>query len=200
MTTTTTNTNTNNATLAGRAASLMTKTTALGVVEKAVNQAISAKRVFPPMAQDFGEQIGHELPLKTRDFVRVVGHLLQASEKPLKGVISKKKADILAVLADLVGALTDTEAVQLPAWAVPKERAKVEKPEAETKAEASVTGALDKANALALAESNADKAEKAADMRLAQAIDLIVTNAATLTDAQRHILLSVLTAVEPALL
>ena len=93
MATTTTTTNNNAPTLASRAAGLLTKATAYGVAEKAMAQAIAAKRVYPAMAADFGEQIGYDLPLKTKDFVRVVGHLLQASEKPLKGVISKKKSE-----------------------------------------------------------------------------------------------------------
>ena len=132
----TTNTNTNtNATLASRAAGLLTKATAYAVAEKAMEQAIAARRVYPAMAEDFGEQLGYDLPLKTKDFVRVVGHLLSATEKPLKGVISKRKSEILAVLADLVGALTDTPAVALPAWALPKERAKKAEAEA-TEAEA----------------------------------------------------------------
>ena len=197
MTNTNTNTNTNNATLAARAAGLLSKATAYAVAEKAMAQAIAARRVYPALAEDYGQQLGVELPLKTRDFTRVVGHLLSATEKPIKGIISKKKSDILGVLAELIGALTDTAPVALPAWAVPKERAKVEKPEA---TEESAVGALEKANVLALAESNADKAEKAQDLRLAQAIDLVVTHAAELTAAQRHILLSVLTSTEPALI
>ena len=189
--TTNTNTNTNSATLAARAAGLFSKAGALGVVEKAIQQAVDARRVYPAMAQDFAEQLGYELPLKTKDFVRVVGHLLSATEKPLKGVISKKKSEILAVLADLVGALTDTEAVSVPAWAMPKERAKkAEATEAET--EAASVGALDKANILAEAEANAAKAEASADKRLADAIALIVARAGELTQAQRAMLASVL--------
>ena len=61
-----------NVTLAARAAGLMSKASAYGVVEKAMAQALAAKRVYPAMAQDFSEQLGHDLPLKTRDFVRVV--------------------------------------------------------------------------------------------------------------------------------
>ena len=196
MSTTNTNTNTTttttNTTLASRAASLMTKTTALGVVEKAVNQAINAKRVFPPLAEDFGQQLGYELPLKTRDFVRVVGHLLQSTDKPIKGVISKKKGEILAILAELVAALTDTEAVNLPAWAMPKERAK----KADTEAEAASAGALAKANTLAEAEANAAKAEANADSKLAAAIALIVSRAAELSADQRAMLASVLAGAE----
>ena len=128
-----TNATNNNATLAARAAGLMTKAGALVVVEKAMSQALAARRVHPAMAQDFSEQLGHDLPLKTKDFTRVVGHLLQATEKPLKGVISKRKSEILGILAELVAALTDTAPVSLPAWAVPKERTKkAEATEAET--------------------------------------------------------------------
>ena len=185
--TTTTNTNTN-VTLASRAASLLTKTTAYAVAEKAMAQAIAAKRVFPPLAEDFSEQLGVELPLKTKDFVRVVGHLLSSTEKPLKGVISKRKSEILAVLAEIVGALTDTQSVSLPVWAIPKERAK--KTEAEAEA---AKGALDKANPLAEAEANAAKAEASADKRLADAIALIISRAAELTAEQRAMLASVLT-------
>ena len=192
----TTTTTTNNTTLAARAAGLLTKGTALDVVTKAMAQAIAAKRIHPAMAEDFGAQLGHDLPLKTKDFVRVVGHLLTASEKPLKGIISKRKSEILGVLADLVAALTDTTAVSLPAWAVPKERAK--KTEAEAEASSEAVGALDKANTLAEAEANAAKAEAVQDMKLAQAIDLIVSRAAELTEAQRRIILSVLASTEPA--
>ena len=184
-----TTTTTNNNLLAARAAGLLTKGTALDVVTKAIDQAITAKRVHPAMAQDFGAQLGHELPLKTKDFVRVVGHLLQASEKPLKGIISKRKSEILAVLADLVGALTDTDPVALPDWAMPKERAK--KPEAEA-SETKAVGALDKANTLAEAEANADKAEAAQDLKLAQAVALIVSRAAELSAGQRAMLAAVL--------
>ena len=201
-------TTTTTTTLAARTAGLMTKASALEVVEKAMAQAIAAKRVHPAMATDFGAQLGYELPLKTRDFVRVIGHLMQASEKPLKGVISKRKSEILAVLAELVGALTGTEPVALPEWAKPKERAsKKDASEAEAEAEASSVGALEKANALALAEANAAKAEAnaakaeaeaAQDMKLAQAIDLVVSRAGELTEAQRRILLSALASTEPA--
>ena len=182
-----TTTTTNIATLASRAAGLLSKSAALGVVEKALDQAIAAKRVYPALAADFGEQLGHDLPLKTKDFVRVVGHLLTASEKPLKGIVSKKKHEILLVLSDLVGALTDTQPVSLPVWAVPKERAK--KAEAEA---AEAVGALDKANTLALAEANAAKAEASVDKRLADAVALIVSRAAELSADQRAVLLAVL--------
>ena len=190
MATNNTNTNTNNATLASRAAVLLSKSSALAVVEKTIAQAITAKRVHPAMAEDFGAQLGHELPLKTRDFVKVVGHLLQASEKPFKGIISKRKSEILSVLAEVVGVLTDTPAISLPAWALPKPKAT--KAEAEAEASAEATGALDKANTLALAEANAEKAEKAADAKLAAAISLIVANAAALTKTQRDILAAAL--------
>ena len=189
-TTTTTTTTTTNTTLASRAAVLLSKSAALGVVEKALDQAIAAKRVYPALAADFGEQLGHELPLKTRDFVRVVGHLLTASEKPLKGIVSKRKSEILAVLAELVGALTDTQPVSLPAWAIPKPKAKATEAEAEATAEAA--GALDKANTLAAAEANAAKAEASADKRLADAVALIVARAGELTEEQRSMLASVL--------
>ena len=192
MTTTTTTTTNNNATLASRAAGLFSKVGALGVVEKAIAQAMAAKRVYPAMATDFGEQLGHELPLKTKDFVRVVGHLLSATDKPLKGVVSKRKSEILAVLADLVGVLTDTPAVSLPAWAVPKERAKKTEAEAEATEAEAAKGALDKANVLAEAEANAAKAEASADKRLADAVALIVSRAAELSADQRAMLASVL--------
>ena len=192
----TTTTTTTATTLASRAAVLLSKTAALGVVEKALDQAIAAKRVYPALAEDFGAQLGHDLPLKTKDFVRVVGHLLQATDKPLKGVISKRKSEILAVLAEIVGALTDTQPVALPLWAVPKERAK--KAEEISTDEAASVGALEKANTLAAAESNAAKAEIAQDLKLAQAIALIVARAADLTADQRALLASVLTSTEPA--
>ena len=192
MATTTTTTNT---TLASRAAGLLSKSSALAVVEKAITQAIAAKRVHPAMAEDFGAQLGHELPLKTKDFTRVVGHLLQAPEKPLKGVISKRKSEILGILAELVAALTDTAPVSLPAWAVPKERTK--KAEAtEAEAEAASVGALDKANILAEAEATAAKAEAAQDLKLAQAVALIVSRAAELSADQRAMLASVLAGAE----
>lgn len=187
--------------LASRAAGLLTKSSALGVVEHAIGQALGAKRVHPAMAQDFGAQLGYEMPLKTRDFVKVVGHLLQSTEKPLKGVVSKRKSEILAVLAELVGALTDTQPVALPEWAVPKVRAK--KDEASEAAEASAeaaAGALDKANVLAQAEAAAGKAEAAQDKRLADAIDLVVSNASALTEAQRRVLLSALASAEESVL
>ena len=186
-------TTTTTTTLAARAAGLLSKSTALAVAEKAIGQAVAAKRVFPPMAADFAEQLGVELPLKTRDFVRVVGFLLSASEKPIKGVVSKKKGEILAVLADLVGSLTDTAPVSLPAWAMPKERAKKE----ET---VDASGALDKANVLAEAEANAAKAEASADKKLADAIALIVARAGELSEEQRAMLAQVLALSEPALM
>ena len=189
MTTTTTTTTTT--TLASRAACLLTKSTALAVAEKAIGQAVAARRVFPPMATDFAEQLGVELPLKTKDFVRVVGHLLTASEKPLKGVISKRKSEILAVLADLVGVLTDTPAVSLPAWALPKIKATKTTEESATE-ESATAGALNKANVLAEAEANAAKAEIAQDLKLAQAVAIIVSRAAELTAEQRAMLASVL--------
>ena len=184
-------------TLAARAAGLLSKASAYGVAEKALNQALAAKRVFPPLAADYGEQLGIELPLKTRDFTRVVGHLLSATEKPIKGIISKKKSDIIGILAELVGTLTDTPAVALPAWAVPKERTKkAEKSEAEN--EAASVGALDKANTLAAAEAAAEKAEKAADLRLSAAVALIVSRAGELTEEQRNMLAAALATTEPA--
>ena len=197
MATTNTNTNTNTTTLASRAAGLLSKTTALDVVTKAIQQAVDARRVHPAMAEDFGAQLGHDLPLKTKDFVRVVGHLLQATEKPLKGVISKRKSEILAILSELVGVLTDTQSVSLPAWAVPKERAKKTEAEAEASEAEAAKGALDKANTLAEAEANAAKAEAAQDSKLADAIALIVSRAAELSAAQRAMLASVL-AIENA--
>ena len=195
MTTTTTTTTTTSATLAARAAGLFSKAGALGVVEKAIQQAVDARRVYPALAQDFAEQLGVELPLKTKDFVRVVGHLLQASEKPLKGIISKRKSEIVAVLAEIVGALTDTPAVSLPSWALPKVKAKATEAEAEA-TEAEAAGALEKANILAEAEANAAKAEASADKRLADAIALIVSRAAELTAEQRAMLASVLASAE----
>ena len=189
-------TTTNNQTLAARASALMTKTAAYGVAEKAMAQALAAKRIFPPMAQDFAEQLGYELPLKTKDFVRVVGHLLQASEKPLKGAISKRKSEILGILAELVGALTDTAPVALPAWALPKPKAVKTSAEAsEAEAEAA-SGSLAKANTLAEAEANAAKAEAAQDLKLAQAVALIVSRAAELTADQRAMLAAVLVSAE----
>ena len=172
---------------------MLSKSTALAVAEKAIGQAVAAKRVFPPMAEDFAAQLGHDLPLKTKDFVRVVGHLLAASEKPLKGAISKKKHEILLVLSELVAALTDTTPVNLPLWALPKERAKKAE---ETSAEAASVGALDKANMLAEAEANAAKAEASADKKLADAVALIVSRAAELSTDQRAILAAVLTSTE----
>ena len=195
-TTTTTTTTTNNATLAARAAGLLSKTAALAIAEKAIGQAVAAKRVFPPMATDFAEQLGVELPLKTRDFVRVVGFLLSASEKPIKGVVSKRKSEILAVLAELVGALTDTQPMELPAWALPKPKA--QKAEGET--EAASVGALAKANTLAEAEANAAKAEASSDKKLADAIALIVSRAGELSAAQRDMLMAALATTEPALM
>ena len=189
-TTNTTNTTTNNnnaPTLAARAAGLLTKATAYGVAEKAIAQALIAKRVYPALAADFSEQLGVELPLKTRDFVRVVGHLLASTDKPLKGVISKRKSEILGILAELVAVLTDTAPVSLPAWAMPKERAKKE-----AEAEATAAGALERANTLAEAEANAAKAEAAQDKRLVDAVALIVSRAADLTQEQRDMLLAVL--------
>lgn len=184
---TTTTTTTTTTTLASRAAVLLSKTAALGVVEKALDQAIAAKRVYPAMAQDFGEQIGHDLPLKTKDFIRVVGHLLASSEKPLKGVISKRKGDILAILAELVGTLTDTTPMALPSWAVPKERAK--------KAEAvDASGALERANQVAEANEAAEAMAEAAmaeaktNGALAKAVALVVANAAALTEEQKEAL------------
>ena len=185
MATTTTTTTT----LASRAAGLLSKASTLAIAEKALQQALDAKRVYPALAQDFGQQLGYEFPLKTRDFTRVVGHLLQSTDKPLKGVIGKRKADILAVLAELVGALTDTQPVQLPAWAVPKPKAE----KASAEAEAASAGALEKANTLAEAEANAAKAEAAQDLRLAQAVAMIVSRASELTEEQRAMLASVLT-------
>lgn len=191
MTSTSTNTNTNtNTALAARAAGLLTKSATLAVAEKAINQAIAAKRVFPPMAEDFGGQLGIELPLKTKDFVRVIGNILASSEKPIKGVISKRKSEIIGILAELVGALTDTTPIALPEWAMPKERAK--KAEAADNAEAAASGALEKANTLAAAEAAAEKAAASADKKLADAIALIVERAAELTENQRSILLAAL--------
>ena len=182
-------------TLASRAAGLLSKTAALAVAEKAIGQAMAARRVFPPMAEDFGAQLGHELPLKTKDFVRVVSHLLAASEKPLKGMISKRKSDILAVLADLVGALTDTPAISLPAWALPKERAK----KAE---EPSTNGALERANAAAEANEAAEAMAEAAMTEakdgnvLAKAVAMVVANVGKLTDDQRRALFLALASTE----
>ena len=191
---------TNNATLASRAALLLTKQAAYGVAEKALQQAIAAKRVYPAMAADFGEQIGHDLPLKTRDFVAVVGHLLAASEKPLKGAISKRKSEILGILAELVAALTDTPAISLPAWALPKVREK------KAEAEASTEGTLERANAEAVANEAAEAlaaaamAEAKTDNALAKAVAVIVANAAALSDAQREALALALAATEPAIM
>lgn len=200
-TTTTTNNSTTTATLASRAAHLLSKSAALGVAEKAIGQAVAAKRVFPPMAEDFAAQLGVDLPLKTKDFVRVVGHLLASTEKPLKGVISKRKSEILGILAELVGALTDTQSVSLPAWAMPKERAKkAEETSAEASAEASAVGALEKANILAEAEANAAKAEASADKRLADAVALIVSRAADLTESQRSMIIAALASTEESVL
>lgn len=189
-----TNTNTNT-TLAARAAGLLTKTTAFAVAEKAINQAISAKRVFPPMAEDFGQQLGVDLPLKTRDFVKVVSNLLATSEKPIKGAISKKKSEILGILAELVSVLTDTPAISLPEWAVPKERAK----KAET---VDASGALERANAQAAAIMAAEEmAETAAevaktDNALAKAVALVVANVAMLSEEQKQALMLALASTE----
>ena len=63
-------------------------------------------------------------------------------------------------------------------------------------AEASAVGALEKANILAEAEANAEKAEANADKKLADAIALIVSRAADLTESQLAMLASVLTSAE----
>ena len=204
----TTTTTTTTTTLATRAASLLSKTASLAIVEKALNQAIQAKRVYPALASDFGEQLGHDLPLKTRDFVAVVGHLLAASEKPIKGVVSKRKSEILAVLSELVGALTDTQPIALPSWAVPKERTK--KTEAEP---VDAEGALSRANAEAEANAQAEalatqaasaaaeaKAEAKADTDLAKALAIIVARVGELSEAQREMIRAALEASEPAML
>ena len=186
--------------MAQRAAGLLSKSAGLAIVEKALDQAIAARRVFPPLAADFGEQIGYELPLKTKDFVRVVAHLLAASEKPIKGAISKRKSEILAVLSELVGALTDTAPIALPSWAIPKERAK------KAEAEADVTGTLERANAEAAANESAEAlamqaaAEAKTDNALAKAVALVVANVGALTEAQKEALALALASVEPALM
>ena len=191
---------TNTTTLASRAAGLLSKSAGLAIVEKALDQAIAARRVFPPLAADFGAQLGYELPLKTKDFVKVVGHLLSASEKPIKGAISKRKSEILAVLAELVSMLTDTQAIELPTWAIPKERSK------KTEAEADVTGALERANAEAAANESAEAlamqaaAEAKTDNALAKAVALIVANVGALTEAQKEALALALASAEPALM
>ena len=196
MATTTTTT----VSLASRAAGLLSKSAGLAIVEKALDQAIAARRVFPPLAADFGAQLGYELPLKTKDFVKVVGHLLSASEKPIKGAISKRKSEILAVLAELVSMLTDTQAIELPTWAIPKERSK------KTEAEADVTGALERANAEAAANESAEAlamqaaAEAKTDNALAKAVALIVANVGALTEAQKEALALALASAEPALM
>ena len=208
MATTTTTTTNANATLASRAAGLLTKTSMLDVVTKAIQQAVDARRVHPAMAQDFAQQLGYELPLKTKDFVRVVGLLLQSTDKPLKGVISKRKSEILGILAELVGALTDTQPVALPAWAVPKAKAVKTSAEAEAAEAEAAKGALDKANTLAEAEANAQAealaaaamAEAKSDNALAKAVAIIVANAAALTEAQREALALALASTEPALM
>ena len=207
MTTTTTTT-----TLAARAASLLTKQAAYAAAEKALDQALTARRVYPPMAQDFGEQLGHDLPLKTKDFVKVVGHLLAASEKPIKGAVSKKKSDILGVLAELVGALTDTAPIPLPEWAIAKTRAK----KAEAEAEAiSVDGALDRANAAdaandaaealastaaqeAIAADIAARAAKVTVQEVNDAVACILAHVDVLTEAQREMLRAALASTELA--
>lgn len=194
-------TDTNTNTLASRAAGLLTKQAAYGAAEKALQQALTAKRVYPALAEDFGTQLGLELPLKTRDFVQVVGHLLASSEKPIKGVISKRKSEILSVLSELVGALTDTAPIALPAWAVPKERVKKE---AEAEA-VDVSGTLERANAEALAVQAAEaaeavKVEAKSETALAKAVALIVANVGDLTEEQRAMLREALALSEPALL
>ena len=192
MATTTTTTTT---TLASRAAVLLSKTAALGIAEKALAQAIAAKRVYPVLASDFGEQLGQELPLKTRDFVKVVSNLLASSDKPIKGAISKKKHDILTVLSDLVAVLTDTPAIALPSWAVPKVR--------EKKAEAvDVSGALDRANAEAEANEAAEAMAEAAmaeakdGAALAKAVATVVANVGQLTADQRQAIMMALASAE----
>ena len=193
MATTTTTTTTTN-TLAARAAGLLSKTATLAVAEKAIGQAVAAKRVFPPMAADFSEQLGVDLPLKSKDFVRVVGHLLQSTEKPLKGIISKRKSEILGILSELVGVLTDTTPTALPLWALPKIKAKATEAEA-SEAEAA-KGALNKANVLAEAEAKAEAAEANAEAALSKAVALIVSRAADLTESQRAMLAAVLATEE----
>lgn len=201
MTNINTNANANVATLASRAAGLLSKQTAYGIAEKAMAQALVARRVYPALVADYGEQIGLELPLKTRDFVAVVSRLLAVSEKPIKGAISKRKSEILAVLAEIVGALTDTPAISLPAWAIPKERAK--KAEAEA---VDVSGALDRANAQAEANEAAEAlaasalSEAKSDNALAKAVAVVVANAAALTPDQREALALALATTEPALM
>ena len=190
------------AALPTRAAGLLTKSAVYGVAEKAISQAIAAKRVYPALAADFGEQLGIELPLKTRDFVRVITHILAASEKPLKGAISKRKSEIVGILAELVAALTDTAPISLPAWALPKVREK--KAEAEA---VDVSGALDRANAeaealasVAAEAAEATKTEAKADTALAKAVALIVANVGDLSEDQRAMLAQALALSEPALM
>ena len=188
-------TTTTNTTLAARAAVLLSKSAAYGVVEKALEQALAAKRVYPALATDFGEQLGHDLPLKTRDFVKVVGNLLASSEKPIKGVISRKKSEILNVLSDIVSALTDTQPIALPSWAFPKERTK--KAEAETEV-VIADGALQRANEAAEALASAAMAEAKDSNALAKAVAVVVAHAGELTDDQREALMMALQSTELA--
>ena len=192
---------TNTTTLASRAAGLLSKQAAYAVAEKALQQAIDAKRVYPALAQDFAEQLGVDFPLKTKDFVTVVGHLLASTEKPLKGVISKRKAEILSVLAEVVGALTDTTPIVLPSWALPKPKAKA------TEAEAvDASGALERANQVAEANEAAEAMAEAAmaeakdGAALAKAVALVVANVAALSEAQREALMMAMTSTEPTLM
>jgi hypothetical protein len=193
----------NGQTLAARAASLLSKASAYGIAEKALQQALAAKRVYPALAQDYGDQLGLELPLRTKDFVRVVTNLLVSSEKPLKGVISKRKNQILIVLSDLVGALTDTTPMALPLWALPKERAKTAEAEELREAEklANAEGALNRANqaAEALAGAALTEAKNDNDNALAKAVAVVVANAGQLTEAQREALMLALASTEAAL-
>ena len=193
-------TSSNGQTLAARAAGLLTKQTAYSVAEKALQQAIDAKRVYPAMASDFAGQLGIDLPLKTRDFVKVVTNILASSEKPVKGIVSKRKNQILIVLSDLVAALTDTTPIGLPLWALPKERAKTAEAEAEAAEDKAANGALARANAQAEALASAVMAEAKSDNALAKAVATIVANAAALTQEQREAIALALAATEPAML
>ena len=73
---------------------------------------------------------------------------------------------------------------------LPKIKAKAT--EATEESAEAAKGALAKANVLAEAEAKAEAAEAAQDMKLAQAIALIVSRAADLTTEQRAMLASVL--------
>ncbi len=166
-------------------------------------------RVCPKCAEFLGAALGLELPTKTADFIKTINTALTQQGPKLEP--QKKLCEALrfahewaTLLRECSKAKALPSVVSCPEWA--SEAAVNGRAEAKAaKAAATKAAKAEAVTASAVAEALATEAAEAAteskqDLKLAQAVALIVARAAELTEEQRGMLMAALATTEAALM